>query len=124
MYDVYGKRVRPSEPNTAFAWIEQLGLRNATSYTKFIPDEVFELTNRQIALLIARMWEGDGNIDERGRYVYYATSSERMGQQLQHLLLRFGIISRIRRVEFAYRDGRIGYQIHIVGNENLKTFRD
>jgi DNA polymerase-3 subunit alpha len=124
MYDVYGKRIRRSEPNTAFAWIDQLGLRNATSYTKFIPDEVFELTNRQIALLIARMWEGDGNIDEKGRYIYYATSSERMGRQLQHLLLRFGIISRIRRVEFAYRDGRIGYQIHIVGNENLRLFRD
>jgi len=122
MHDVYGKRISRSHPNGAMVWIEKLGLRNANSYTKFIPDEVFELTNRQIALLIARMWEGDGNIDETNRFAYYATSSERMVHQLQHLLLRLGIISRIRRVAFAYRDGRIGYQLHIHGNGNLRQF--
>ncbi len=124
MHDVYGRKINAAKPNSSVLWIEKLGLRNTTSYTKFIPDEAFELTNRQIALLIARMWEGDGNITEKDRFVYYATSSERLAHQLQHLLLRLGIISRIRRVEFKYRDGRIGYQIHVYGNENLKTFQN
>lgn len=122
MHDVYGRRIRANEPNGAMVWIERLGLRNTNSYTKFIPDEVFELTNRQIALFIARLWEGDGHISETDRFIYYATSSVRMVHQLQHLFLRFGIISRIRRVKFAYRDGRIGYQLHIHGNDNLRQF--
>jgi DNA polymerase-3 subunit alpha len=123
MHDVYSRKVDASKPNGVVVWIEQLGLRYTTSYTKFIPDEVFSLTNRQISLLIARMWEGDGNITEKGRFVYYATSSERMGRQLQHLLLRLGIISRLRSVTFKYQGGeKIGFQLHIVGNENLKQF--
>ena len=31
-----------------------------------------------------------------GRSLFYATASERMARQLQHLLLRLGIISRLR----------------------------
>ncbi len=124
MHDVYSRKIDPKRPNSVVEWIEWLGLRHANSYTKFIPAEVFELTNRQIGLLIARMWEGDGSISEKGRFAYYATSSERMGRQLQHLLLRFGIISRLRSVTFKYRGGeKYGYQLHIVGNENLKQFR-
>ncbi len=124
MHDVYGRRIRATEPNGAMVWIERLGLRNTNSYTKFIPDEVFELTNRQIALLIARLWEGDGHISEADRFIYYATASVRMVHQLQHLFLRLGIISRIRRVKFAYRDGRYGYQLHIHGNDNLRQFQE
>lgn len=124
MHDVYSKRVSTHRPNGVVVWIDQLGLRHKDSYTKFIPDEVFELTNRQIGLLIARMWEGDGHLNEKDRSVYYATSSERMGRQLQHLLLRLGIISRIRRVEFKYKDGRIGYQVFVHRNDNLRAFAE
>jgi len=125
MHDVYSRKIDPTRPNSVVRWIEQIGLRNANSYTKFIPDEIFELPNCQIALMIARMWEGDGNIDPKNRFVYYATSSERMGRQLQHLLTRFGITSRLRQVQFKYRGGiKFGYQLHVTGNHNLKLFRD
>ena len=70
------------------------------------------------------MWEGDGHINLQGRSLYYATSSERMARQLQHLLLRFGIISRLRTVNFPYKEGRIGYQLFITGNENIATFKE
>ncbi|MCB9124041.1 MAG: hypothetical protein H6643_05925 [Caldilineaceae bacterium] len=43
---------------------------------------------------------------------------------MQHLLLRLGIISRLRTVNFPYRTGRIGYQLFVTGNENLVRFRD
>lgn len=122
MHDVYGKRIDQTQPTGIVSWIEKLGLRNTNSYTKFIPDEIFELTNRQIALLISRMWEGDGHINEEGRSAYYATSSERVARQLQHLLLRLGIVARLRKVIFPYKDGRTGYQVFITGNDKLKTF--
>ena len=69
------------------------------------------------------MWEGDGHINVKGRSLFYATSSQRMARQLQHLLLRFGIISRLRTVNFPYKDGRVGYQLFVTGNEHLIAFR-
>jgi DNA polymerase-3 subunit alpha len=122
MNEVYGRKTDPHQPSGVVMWVEGLGLRFTNSHTKFIPDGVFTLTNRQIGLLIARMWEGDGNIDPKSSFACYASASERMIRQLQHLLLRFGIISRLRRVVFPYKDGRVGYQLHITGRSNLRTF--
>jgi DNA polymerase-3 subunit alpha len=121
-YSVYSKRRRRSQPQGVVEFIKRLGLWGANSYTKYIPDEVFELNNRQIALLIARMWEGDGHINLKGRSLFYATSSEQLVRHLQHLLLRLNIISRIRHVRFAYKDGRYGYQLFVTGNDNMQTF--
>ncbi len=121
-YSVYSRRLnRRVEPGVV-AWIKHLGLWGKDSHTKFIPDDVFTLTNRQIALLIARMWEGDGHISEQSRSLFYATASERMARQLQHLLLRLGIISKLRRVTFPYREGRAGYQLFVTGYERIRAF--
>ncbi len=78
MFDVYGKPIKRSEISGVLKWIERLGLRNANSHSKFIPAEVFQLGNDQLSLLVARMWEGDGHINEKGRSAYYATSSARL----------------------------------------------
>ncbi len=121
-YSVYSKRRMRSQTQGAVEWIKSLGLWGKNSYTKFIPREVFELSNHQIGLLISRMWEGDGHISEKGRSAYYATSSGRLARQLQHLLLRFGIITRLRQVEFPYKEGRVGYQVFVTGIENLTRF--
>ena len=121
-YDVYVKRADMRLPNGMVVWLEQLGLRFTKSHTKFIPDAVFELTNRQVALLIARMWERNGNVDPTSRFLYYATAAERMARQLQHLLLRLGVISRLRRMVFPHKEGRVGYQLHITGSQNIAAF--
>ena len=123
-YSVYSRRTDRNSESGAFAWARELGLLGKTAHTKEIPAEAFELANPQITLLIARMWEGDGHINEKGRSLYYATASERMARQLQHLLLRLGIVSRLRRVNFPYRDGRIGYQLFVTGYENLWAFAE
>ncbi|HRJ44868.1 MAG TPA: LAGLIDADG family homing endonuclease, partial [Caldilineaceae bacterium] len=87
-----------------------------------IPAAAFELNNRQIALLLSRMWEGDGHINQQGRSLFYATASERMARQMQHLFLRLGIVSRLRTVEFPYKEGRTGYQLFVTGNDNIEQF--
>ncbi len=68
------------------------------------------------------MWEGDGHLNETGRSLFYATASERMARQMQHLFLRLGILSRLRTVEFPYKEGRTGYQLFVTGNANLAAF--
>jgi len=120
---VYVRRRDRSQPPGIVSWAKRLGIWGRRATEKEIPPDVFELTNRQIALLIARMWEGDGHIASRGRSLYYATASRKMAQQLQHLLLRLGIVSRLREVEFPYRGGhRTGYQLFITGNDNILAF--
>ena len=122
-FSVYAARAdRRYEPGI-FAWARDLDLLEKNARTKEIPAAAFELTNSQIGLLLSRMWEGDGHIDVRGRSLYYATASKRMAGQIQHLLLRLGIISRVWTVEFPYKEGRVGYQVFVTGYENLASFR-
>ncbi len=121
-HSVYAKRRQRHQEAGIVTWVKELGLWGKKAVEKVIPAEVFELTNRQIGLLISRMWEGDGHINMTGRSLFYATSSERMARQLQHLLLRFGVISRVRTVAFPYKEGRTGYQVFITGDENITVF--
>ncbi len=121
-FSIYAKRIERTQPPGIVVWAQALGIWGKNAHTKEIPAAAFELTNQQIGLLISRMWEGDGHINFRGRSLFYATASQRMARQLQHLLLRLGIISRLRTVEFPYKDGRTGYQLFITGNDNIATF--
>lgn len=123
-YSIYAKRTDAARPPGIFTWAGELEMLGKQAPVKEIPPAAFRLGVRQLGLLISRMWEGDGHIDVGGRSLFYAPSSERLARQLQHLLLRFGIISRLRRVEFPYRDGRTGYQLFVTGNDNLTRFRD
>ncbi len=93
-WSVYAGRRDRSRPPEIFAWAGLLGLLGKNAREKEIPAPAFELNNRQIALLLSRMWEGDGHLDPRNHSAFYATSSERLARQMQHLLLRLGIVSR------------------------------
>ncbi|MCC6798872.1 MAG: hypothetical protein IT325_02070, partial [Anaerolineae bacterium] len=121
-FSVYSRRADRAHECGAVTWLKQLGVWGKTAREKEIPAEAFELTNRQIALLLARLWEGDGHIDERGRSLFYATSSERLARHVQHLLLRLDMLSRLRTVRFPYRDGRTGYQVFITGATAFRRF--
>ena len=123
-HSVYARRVDRSRPPGVMTWARDLGLLGKTAHSKEIPAAVFTLTNRQIALLISRMWEGDGHINVTGRSLFYATASARLARQFQHLLLRLGIVSGLRRVEFPYKEGRTGYQLFVTGADNLARFAE
>jgi DNA polymerase-3 subunit alpha len=123
VYSVYSKRMQRMQPQGLVSWIRQLGLWGKKANEKFIPAEVFGLTNDNIALLLARMWEGDGHINASAMSAHYATMSERMARQIQHLLLRFGIIARLYIKDFKYEGSENpGYEIHIIGREGIERF--
>lgn len=121
-FSVYAKRINRAQEPGIVTWAQRIGIWGKSAHTKSIPAEVFTLTNRHIGLMISRMWEGDGHINTKDRSLFYATASERLARQLQHLLLRFGILSRLRQVTFPYKEGRIGYQLFVTGNDNLAAF--
>jgi uncharacterized protein len=80
-------------------WLEGLHLYGKKSLEKFIPDSIFTLPKHQLALFLNLLFSCDGTIYRKSNhwFVSYCSSSDELIAQVQHLLLRFGIISRIRR---------------------------
>jgi hypothetical protein len=123
-WSVYAGRQNRLQAPGIVPWAQAWGILGKNARQKEIPAAVFELNNRQIGLLLSRMWEGDGHIDVRGRSLFYATASERMARQIQHLLLRLGVISRLRKVTFPYKEGRTGWQVFVTHNKNIAVFAE
>lgn len=75
--------------------LTEQGLKYKNSSTKFIPDEIITSNDKCIALFLNRFFSCDGHVTKRGGYIELILKSERMIRQIQHLLLRFGILSTI-----------------------------
>lgn len=95
-------------PAGVSAWLRELGIAGQRSSEKRIPEEAFRLTDRQVALLLRHLWATDGCIHVRrsgsrgGHAVYFSTSSRDLAEDVAALLLRLGIVARLRR---ASKDG-------------------
>ncbi len=80
-------------------WLIELGLFGKTAHTKTIPDVIFKLNREDLKLFLNRLFSTDGWATKltRGQsQIGYATVSEKLARQIQHLLLRFGIIAKLR----------------------------
>ena len=103
-----------------FCWAEKQGIIGKRATEKAMPAEVFALRNLDLELLLGRLWSGDGSLGGPGQMPYYATSSRQLASDVQTLLLRLGVVSRLRTTQFAYKyKGRAskapGYTVHLVG---------
>ena len=111
--------------NPPRSMLEELGLWGKTAHDKFIPDVIFRSPLRQIALFLNRLYACDGSAwtDKDNYRVEYCTVSEQLADDVQHLLLRFGIVAKKRRREVKYRDGtRIAYDISFQDPPNVDRF--
>ncbi|HEY1841893.1 MAG TPA: replicative DNA helicase [Mycobacterium sp.] len=102
-------RLTHGRRNPIAAWLDELGLFGLRSYEKFVPQAVFALPNDQVALFLRHLWATDGSVrwDKKfgGARIYYASTSRRLADDVQQLLLRVGVNSRITRMrKAAYRD--------------------
>ncbi|MEX2535841.1 MAG: DNA polymerase III subunit alpha [Trueperaceae bacterium] len=126
-YAIYlgtGKRGSASNGRSGVRlWLESLDQIGYGANEKHFPPEVFRLRNECLAIMLGRYWSGDGFVASTGNTTpYAATSSLTLARQLQHLLLRFGIVGRLSRKEFSYRGGRIGYTVQLVGRRGIEAF--
>ena len=108
----------------AFQWAGRLGLLGKKATEKFVPADVFALRDADVALFLGRLWAGDGFIANATQFTpFYATSSERLARDVQTLLLRLGIVSRIHAKTFKYRGNvRPGYTVHLLGEGSAEAF--
>jgi intein/homing endonuclease len=91
-YRVVNKRNKSTMPVKEF--LKKIGMMGHTAHTKSIPEFIFSLKNEHVAIVINRLFTCDGWVDTKG--VGYASVSRRLMYDVHHLLLRFGIKSRIR----------------------------
>jgi replicative DNA helicase len=111
--------------NPIAKWLDSLGLFGLRSHEKFVPEPVFALPKAELALFLRHLWATDGSVTvgkTGGVRVYFSTTSERLGRQLQTLLLRFGVVARLRAVGNSY--GRPQWTIDVTGVEEQLRFID
>jgi replicative DNA helicase len=112
--------------NSVTAWLEKLGLWGLSAHQKFIPDPVFKLPKVQLSLFLNRLFATDGwaTVLTSGQaQLGYATVSEKVARQIQHLLLRFGIIAALKyRPVKDQETRRPAWQLDITDAIAISTF--
>ncbi|OUC15671.1 MAG: replicative DNA helicase [Alkalinema sp. CACIAM 70d] len=108
-------------------WLRELGIFNQRSHEKHLPEPVFTLGNRQIAIVLAHLWATDGTYHvpkskNTSSRIHFSTCSIRLACEVATLLLRFGIVARLRTVQQA--DFRPVYIVEISGKMMQMAFLD
>ena len=107
------------------AWLKNLGIFGQRSHEKHLPAEVFALPVPQVCLLLRHLWATDGCIHVRkggagSDRVYFSTCSERLARDVAALLLRVGIVGRLRAV--SQRGARAVYTVDVTGADDQRAF--
>jgi DNA polymerase-3 subunit alpha len=122
-FSVRVRRIDRRRQTGAVTWLRALGVWDCGARAKQLPPEVFELCNGDIALLLARLWEGDGGFSVMAGHASYDTASSSLASQVHHLLLRLGIVARLYRRVRSYRGRELEHQvITVTGEEPLRQF--
>jgi replicative DNA helicase len=109
-------------------WLRDLGIFGQRSHEKRLPQDVFRFDNAQVGLLLRHLWATDGSISCRSAgskgsaRVYFSTASGELARDVAALLLRIGIVARIRTVR------KTGYRpvftVDVSGSEQQSRFLD
>jgi DNA polymerase-3 subunit alpha len=105
-------------------WIDQ-HIKCALSKDKEIPDWVFSLSSNQLQLFLGTLWSTDGSFDKTIGHTDYNSTSKNLIIQIQHLLLRLGIVALFNVKKISYKDKPyISYRAQITGREDMLKFYD
>ncbi len=117
---------RGSGPNPVTAMLRAHGLMGLRSAEKFVPDAVFGLGDEQLARFLGVMYACDAHVycSDRLAQIGYTTISERLAHDVQHLLLRLGIVATIRTLKRPVYDGtdKVAREIRITSQGSLRRF--
>ncbi len=118
-----GDRTRP---NPVTELCKTHGLWGKRSAEKHVPDIVFGLVEHEIARFLGVLYACDGHVyaSEKLWQVGYTTISERLAHDVQHLLLRLGIVSKIRTLKRPVYEGtdKVAREVLITGQTDLRAF--
>ncbi len=116
-----------NNPITLF--FKKLNLTGKDSHQKFLPNEIFELTKENLKILINRLFSCDGTAyvaNCGGRpfpVIAYSSVSKTLIYQIQHILLRFSILSKIRKKRTTCNNKKFSsFELEIHGKDDIVKF--
>ncbi len=119
-----GRPARGANPVTELC--KRHGVWGKRSGEKFVPEAIFGLDDEQIARFLNVLYGCDGHIHAGARFsqIGYTTISERLAHDVQHLLLRLGIVATIRPLKRDVYEGTstVAREVRITGIDGLATF--
>lgn len=95
-------------PEGVGRWLKDLGIFGQRAGEKRLPEGLFQLPNAQLALFLRHLWATDGSIHVAASgkpRICFSAASEALIRDVAALLLRFGIVARIKQVVTAERAG-------------------
>jgi replicative DNA helicase len=99
-----------------------------SAHTKHVPAAVFRSTQRCVARFLNRLFATDGTAWTAWRgysRIGYSTVSERLAHDIRHLLLRFGIRSKLRQRHVAYEGTRRrAFEVEVMDSRSLILFAE
>ena len=116
-------RIDRKVPSAAVRFLfEECGLQWKGALDKRVPALVDRWDRDAVAVLVGKLFQGDGCVHRKTRSVFYATSSEGLVRDVQRLLLKLGISSTTHTKSFKYRGGRrVGYTVSLTGGRRTFT---
>ena len=113
------------EKNSLRKYLDNLGLYNIKSETKFIPENIFQLPKEQLLIFLNRLFSCDGTIyfdtNKKEHNISYSSSSYKLITQVQSLLLRFGLLSIIRTKK---TKKLLNYELKVLSSQNLEFIKE
>lgn len=115
-----------SQPNPVTEWLIQQELMGKNAYEKRVPTCVFGLPRAHMSTFLNRAFACDGSVyvqngDQTG--ISYSTVSYGLAQDIRHLLLRFGILAKLRSRQIKYQgEYRPAYELRITHQQHIRQF--
>jgi len=128
-YQVYlaaAEHLTHGKRNPVAKWLDELGVFGLRSHEKRVPDAVFQQPRWAIETFLRHLWATDGSVwlggaTRKAVNVYYASSSRRLADDVQALLLRLGINARVTR-HGAPKKGRPQFHVTVSGGTEIVRF--
>lgn len=121
------------------AYLKHIGLDYKRSWEKAVPEKLFKAQKSVIAAFLRGLFDTDGGVRIHGRNksfpdIKLVSTSYTLIQQVQQLLLSFGVVSRIQTTDNAGKkfkingreatSRRIVYALRVKGSESARVFKE
>ncbi|NRP10168.1 MULTISPECIES: replicative DNA helicase [unclassified Marinobacterium] len=119
-HEVYESSSTLINPVTVF--LKEQGVWGCLAHEKVIPEAVFSLPKSHLKLFLNRIFACDGGVSfsSTGQIrISYSSASESLASDIQHLLLRFGIVAKLRTKTHHKRDQ---FEVELISRESIETF--
>ena len=106
-------------------WLKELGLWGKLAKEKYFPACVWTLPKPKLAEFLRVLFSCDGTIYKLGDYprIEFTVASEKLAQDVQHALLRFGIVAKLWAKTAKYKEKQFqSWRVEITDPQSVMLY--